>query len=146
MWCRLTLSEISRSCSLNGIEDKETWARFHFAADLEGSHARKLNELASIIAGDAEPTDILIFLDGDAFPVRLLTPWVQEMLQKYPLIAIRRDENLGDCQPHPSFCATTVGFWKDIGGDWQPGGTWINTAGRAVVDTGGNLLVALRDA
>jgi hypothetical protein len=132
--------------SLNGIDDAETWARFHFAADLEGTHASKLNQLASIIAKEAAPTDVLIFLDGDAFPIGPLTPWVEDTVRAYPLAAIRRDENLGDCQPHPSFCATTVGFWRDIEGDWQPGGTWVNSAGREVADTGGNLLIKLRDA
>ena len=132
--------------SLNGINDRSTWDRFHFAADLQGNHAAKLNELASIIAQDASPSDILIFLDGDAFPVRSLSPWVEDILATFPLVAIRRDENLGDCQPHPSFCATTVGFWKEIEGDWLPGGAWVNTAGREVVDTGGNLLVKLRDS
>jgi hypothetical protein len=132
--------------SLNGIEDPATWARFHFAADLEGSHASKLNQLADIIAKEAAPSDVLIFLDGDAFPVGPLTPWVEDTMRAYPLAAVRRDENLGDCQPHPSFCATTVGFWQEIEGDWQPGGTWINSASREVADTGGNLLIKLRDA
>ena len=131
--------------SLNGIEDAARWSRFHYAADLEGSHASKLNQLAAIISQDASPADVLIFLDGDAFPVRPLTPWVTDVLAVHPLTAVRRDENLGDPQPHPSFCATTVGFWKEIDGDWLPGGTWINAAGREVADTGGNLLAKLRD-
>jgi hypothetical protein len=131
--------------ALNGIDDADAWGRFHYAADLDGTHASKLNQLAAIIAKDASPSDILIFLDGDAFPVRPIAPWVHDILQSVPLAAIRRDENLGDCQPHPSFCVTTVGFWQDIEGDWEPGGTWVNTAGREVVDTGGNLLVTLRD-
>ena len=155
-WIDAQLHYVARACgdtpyrvfaSLNGIDDEQIWARFHFAADLDGNHGSKLNQLASIIAEDASPTDILIFLDGDAFPIRSLTPWVEESLEKYPLIAVRRDENLGDSQPHPLFCATTVGFWQRIEGDWRPGGgTWINTAGREVADTGGNLLVKLRDS
>jgi hypothetical protein len=131
--------------SLNGIDDAGLLSRFHFAADLEGTHASKLNDLAALIAEDSSPSDILIFLDGDAFPIGPVTPWVEDIMRTVPLTAIRRDENLGDCQPHPSFCATTVGFWKEIEGDWRPGGTWINQAGREVVDTGGNLLVALRE-
>jgi hypothetical protein len=132
--------------SLNGIDEgwvSENRDRFHFTADLEGTHASKLNQLASIIAEDSSASDILIFLDGDAFPVRPLVPWLGDVLTTHALTAVRRDENLGDPQPHPSFCATTVGFWKDIGGDWLPGGTWINAAGREVADTGGNLLAAL---
>jgi hypothetical protein len=132
--------------SLNGIDDPAAGGRFHFAADLEGSHASKLNQLARIITEDAAPTDVLIFLDGDAFPVRPLVPWLDEVLADHPLAAVRRDENLGDPQPHPSFCATTVGFWKEIEGDWLPGATWINTAGREVADTGGNLLLTLTES
>lgn len=131
--------------SLNGIDEPDQAKRFHYAADLEGSHASKLNQLADTIAQSSDPEDILIFLDGDAFPVRPLAGWVRDTLADVKLMAIRRDENLGDVQPHPSFCATTVGFWRDIEGDWLPGGTWINTAGREVADTGGNLLYKLRE-
>jgi hypothetical protein len=130
--------------SLNGIDDPATAGRFHYAADLEGSHAAKLNQLAGVIAEDAGGDDVLIFLDGDAFPVRPLVPWIDDVLAGHPLAAVRRDENLGDPHPHPSFCATTVGFWTDFGGDWLPGASWINEAGREVADTGGNLLAKLR--
>jgi hypothetical protein len=131
--------------SLNGIDDPEMWARFHYAADLEGTHPSKLNQLADIIAKDASPSDVLIFLDGDAFPIRPLSPWIEDTVQAFSLTAIRRDENLGDPQPHPCFCATTTGFWSDIGGDWHSDVTWINSVGKEVSDTGGNLLHALRD-
>ncbi len=79
-------------------------------------------------------------LDGDAFPIADLTPRLADMLARVPLVAIRRDENLGDRQPHPSFCATAVGFWKQIEGDWSPGYKWRTTAGYRVSDVGGNLL------
>ncbi len=131
--------------SLNELDDPTASERFHFAADLEGGHAAKLNQLADIIADTSTPSDILIFLDGDAFPIRPLTPWVSDTLRRVELAAVRRDENLGDCQPHPSFCVTTVGFWQDVQGDWRAGGTWINEAGREVADIGGNLLYNLRD-
>jgi hypothetical protein len=130
--------------ALNGIDDPEVWRRFHFAADLSGSHGEKLNELAGIVAEQSDPTDILVFLDGDAFPVADLTPWIVDTLAEIPLVAVRRDENLGDRQPHPSFCATTVGFWHEIGGDWR-GEPWTNAMGREVVDAGGKLLHALED-
>jgi hypothetical protein len=151
-WIDAQLHYVARSldvpyrvfAALNGIDDHTVWERFHFAADLEGGHASKLNQLADVIAQSSDPDDILIFLDGDAFPVRPLSPWLEDTVRQFRLAAIRRDENLGDCQPHPSFCATTVGFWKDIEGDWMAGGTWVNTAGREVADVGGNLLYALR--
>jgi len=130
--------------SLNGIDDSALRGRFHFARDIEGKHAVKLNALADVVSEHSESSDILIFLDGDAFPIRPLVPWIEQTLRSFPLVAIRRDENLGDPQPHPSFCATTVGFWNDIGGDWR-GGEWVNEAGMTVHDTGGKLLHNLRE-
>jgi hypothetical protein len=151
-WVDVQLGNIARNvdapvrvfASLNGIADDEVTGRFHFAADLPGSHPEKLNMLADLVASESAPSDILIFLDGDAFPVRPLVPWLEESLHSSPLVAIRRDENLGDPQPHPSFCATTVGFWRQIEGDWRPGEVWINSAGREVADTGGRLLAQMR--
>ncbi len=55
------------------------------------------------------------------------------------MIAVRRAE-MGDPQPHPCFCLTTVGFWREIGGDWHSGHKWQNEAGNKVSDVGGNLL------
>ena len=112
-------------------------AAFDTALELEGSHPEKLNELARRIAAVAEPTDLLLFVDGDAFPI---APIDASLLGGLPLAAVRRDENLGDPQPHPCFCLTTVGYWTTIGGDWRRGHTWVNAAGETVSDTGGNLL------
>lgn len=104
------------------------------------SHAVKLNILADVIAFSASDVhDTLIFLDGDAFPVRLLDDFLSGCLMSHPIAAIRRDENLVDKQPHPSFCVTTVGFWKSIQGDWKEGATWVTPSG-FVTDVGGNLL------
>jgi hypothetical protein len=61
------------------------------------------------------------------------------------LAAVRRDENLGDPQPHPCFSFTTCGFWREIQGDWSKGGTWTNSLGNIVTDPGGNLLHILAD-
>lgn len=112
-------------------------AGFDTALELEGSHPEKLNELARRIATRAEPSDLLLFVDGDAFPI---APVDASLLGGLPLAAVRRDENLGDPQPHPCFCLTTVGYWTEIGGDWRRGHTWVNAAGESVSDTGGNLL------
>ena len=109
------------------------------------SHTEKLNALAGAIAGEAAPDDVLLFLDGDAFPVAPLDAFLEQALARVPLVAVRRDENLDDEQPHPCFCATTVGFWTELGGDWNPGYTWKNASGRDVTDAGGNLLGLLRD-
>lgn len=109
-------------------------------------HATKLNRMAEYIARDpsSRSTDILIFIDGDAFPIAPLAFSIGEHLQRAPLVAVRRDENDGDKQPHPSFCATTLGFWKELPGDWSSGPTWINQAGNPVTDVGARLLERLQ--
>jgi hypothetical protein len=128
--------------SLNGI-DPSFASSFFYAADLEGGHADKLNALAVTVAEQADPDDLLMFLDGDAFPI---APIDRTVLGDTPLAAVRRDENLGDRQPHPSFCLTTVGFWSEIGGDWRRGYEWTSATGDPVTDVGGNLLGILTDA
>jgi hypothetical protein len=128
--------------SLNGIEsDGDERARFAYAADLPGTHPEKLNALADVVSAQARPDDHLVFLDGDAFPIAPITPAI---LQGTPLAAVRRDENLGDPQPHPCFAVTTVGFWNSIEGDWRPGYPWTNQLGYKTTDVGANLLKILR--
>jgi hypothetical protein len=87
----------------------------------------------------------LLFVDGDAFPIRPISEWMATSLDAYPLAAVRRDENNGDVEPHPSFSFTTCGFWKEIAGDWREGGTWVNSLGRTTTCPGGNLLYILAD-
>jgi hypothetical protein len=131
--------------SLNGIDDPGMRDRFYFSADLEGSHAQKLNELADIVIAQSDPSDVLMFLDGDAFPIAPLGAWIPDVLRSYRLVAVRRDENLGDPQPHPCFCITTAALWQEVGGDWSRGGTWVNSVGKVCADVGGTLLHQLRD-
>lgn len=107
-----------------------------------GSHEGKLNLLAAEVAAEADPDDILMFLDGDAFPVADPMPAVHKALETTSLLAVRRDEQ-GDKQPHPCFCAVTVAEWLRLGGDWSPGYAWVDSSGNATTDVGGNLLAAL---
>jgi hypothetical protein len=114
-----------------------------YCEDLAGTHAEKLNALAAQASGAAREDDILMFIDGDAFPVRPLRPWIESLLAAAPLAAVMRAENLGDPQPHPCFCVTTVGFWRKLEGDWRAGPTWTNSVGREVTDVGARLMEAL---
>ena len=107
-----------------------------------GPHPQKLNELAGAISEVADPEDLIVFLDGDAFPVRNLDTWFTMLLADAPLAAVRRDENAGDIQPHPCFCVTTVGFWNEIEGDWR-NGSWLTAEGTTANDVGGTLLAIL---
>ena len=120
----------------------EDHSRKFFYASTEGikEHAVKLNLLADMASLNADSDDdILLFIDGDAFPVNEISGFLKKGLSEYPLLAIQRLENNGDMQPHPCFCATTVGFWKEIAGDWKEGYKWANSDGDYVTDVGGNL-------
>lgn len=111
----------------------------------EVSHSIKLNRLAQIAESKASgPDDLLVFCDSDCFPI---APWEETIrghLSRSPLVAVRRDENVGDRQPHPCFAVTTLRTWKMIDGDWSMG-KWTTKGGRVRNDVGGKLLGDLRD-
>jgi hypothetical protein len=132
--------------SLEGIPDPMDRARFDVVEDGEGMHADKLNSLAALVTDTADADDLLVFIDGDAFPIRPIAGWLRELLRDHPLVAVRRDENRGERQPHPSFCATTVDLWTKVGGDWREGGTWTSPGGTQVTDVGGTLYNQLQTA
>ncbi len=115
-------------------------SHFDRVFEQRGRHSDKLNHLAIEIAHEAAPEDLIMFLDGDAFPVADPLPLISEALARAPLVAVRRAENAGDQQPHPCFCVTTVATWRALPGDWSAGYTWIDPRGRAVSDVGANLL------
>lgn len=108
-------------------------------------HWQKLDDLAARICAQADPDDVLLFLDGDAFPVADLGAGLDRMLSAHPLAAIRRPENCGDTFPHPSFCATTPRFWQETGATWVAGYRVQDCRGELVTDTGANLLKLLED-
>jgi hypothetical protein len=132
---------------LNGFDAHPHAGRFYYTATEDVAlHAAKLNMLADIASTRSQSADDwLVFIDSDCFPIADWVAYVADGLEKYPLVAVRRDENLGDPQPHPCFCATTVGFWREIGGDWNAGFRWTNTIGKSVTDVGGNLLKLLNE-
>jgi hypothetical protein len=131
---------------VSGIDLRKYQNVFYYSSDSQvKDHATKLNDLAQIACDAAEdPQDLLVFLDSDAFPIAPWEDFVREKLKSNALVAVRRDENLGDPQPHPCFCVTTVKLWKEIGGDWRAGYRWRNSEGRDITDVGGNLLLKLR--
>jgi hypothetical protein len=108
--------------------------------DQRGSHAGKLNHLAWEIGLEASDEDLLMFLDGDAFPFADPMPLIDDGLARASLIAVRRAENVEEPQPHPCFCVTTVGTWRRLPGDWTAGPTWPSSRGKHTTDVGGNLL------
>src|ERR1035441_8024151 len=131
---------------LNNIPDAPVNSFHYTCLEPVAPHAVKLNILADIILASTDrPEDKLIFLDGDAFPVAEIQPLLDQNLPACKLIAVKRLDNNGDLQPHPCFCATTVGFWRQIRGDWNEGYQWQNRDGKPVTDVGGNLLKQLAD-
>jgi len=133
--------DIRTYACLNGVgqehEIKFDWVNTDDIVD----HGTKLNLMANAIMNEASNEDWVVFIDGDAFPVADVVAFAENKINTYPLIAVQRFENLGDIQPHPCFCLTTVGFWKKIKGDWRKGDyKWINSEGRHVNDVGGTLL------
>ena len=127
--------------SLEGID--RSYARFYDRVLAQtGPHEGKLNHLAAEIVHVADDADLIMFCDGDAFPIAEIMGPVAEGLSKAPLMAIRRAENAGDVQPHPSFCVTSVATWKAIRGDWSRGFLWDTRVG-PISDVGANLLRAL---
>ena len=148
-WIDVQLSYLRR----NMTEPYLVWANLQKVAEghesqfdrvipAKGDHAGKLNLLAGEIVNEARPTDVVIFLDGDAFPIADPMPTVRRGLDSTSLVAVRRDEN-DDCQPHPCFCAVEVSEWGKLHGDWSRGFGWVRGDGRVKADIGGNLLRAL---
>src|SRR5271166_4666302 len=128
--------------SLEGI-DPAYGVHFDRVVEQLGPHAGKLNHLAMEISQEAADEDLLMFLDGDAFPIVDPMPVIEQSLARAPLLAVRRAENLDEPQPHPSFCVTTVGTWRSLPGDWSLGPTRPAVEGDLVSDVGANLLRAL---
>jgi hypothetical protein len=114
----------------------------HFDRIVEqrGSHAGKLNHIASEISQVAADDDLIMFLDGDAFPIADPMPLIEDGFGRGALIAVRRAENVNEPQPHPCFCVTTLGTWRALPGDWTAGPTWPGARGRPTTDVGANLL------
>ena len=123
--------------------DPSFGVHFDRVFEQRGRHPGKLNHLALEISHEAADDDLLMFLDGDAFPIADPMPLIEDGLSRAPLVAVRRAENMGDPQPHPCFCVTAVGTWRSLPGDWSGGYTWVNEGGERVTDVGANLLRAL---
>ncbi|HEX3510328.1 MAG TPA: hypothetical protein VHT27_04425 [Solirubrobacteraceae bacterium] len=125
--------------SLEGI-DPSYGCHFDHVVEQLGPHAGKLNHLAMEISTEASDEDLLMFLDGDAFPIADPMPVLDAALARAPLVAVRRAENLDEPQPHPCFCVTTVGTWRTLPGDWSAGPAWRGPRGQLRTDVGGALM------
>lgn len=134
---------------LNGVPNYEEHKNKFFYTSTEDikSHPIKLNLLADIASFAAtSDDDYLMFLDGDAFPIKSLDEFEKKVFSKHQLAAIQRLENNGDTQPHPCFCMTTIKHWREINGDWKAGNVrWLDQFGKEVWDVGGKMLQIMQD-
>ncbi len=128
--------------SIEGI-DPSYAGSFTRVLEQRGEHAGKLNHLAREITYVAADDDLIMFLDGDAFPIADPMPVITGALERAPLLAVRRAENIDEPQPHPCFCVTTVATWRSLPGDWSLGPVWPAVGGKIASDVGANLLRTL---
>jgi len=143
VYCGVTDIDAKRQEGLEEVLDSglPTLANHTFfkLENVINNHGTKLDELSKIVIeqGDWSPDDLLIFIDPDAFPIE--NTWLHFLMEALrgksllkdfpggcPLIAISREENpeplLKDelkPYPHPCFCATTVGYWKEKKLSWK---------------------------
>jgi hypothetical protein len=131
--------------SLEGIDPAAGTRLGYRVVSQTGHHGVKLNGLAERIVAEADGDDLVMFLDGDAFPIADPAPLISAGLAAAPLMAVRRSENCDDPQPHPCFCVTDVETWRRLPGDWRIGGGWPGPGGRTAMDVGGILLDRLEE-
>jgi len=118
------------------VEDERIDRVYKDAAEL---HSDQVNKLAIEVLDVADSEDYVLFIDSDAFPIREINE-LEKILNGNDLAAIQRIENNGDPQPHPCFCLTRAGFWKNIQGDWGKGAKrWVGNDGIKRTDIGGLL-------
>lgn len=117
-------------------------------------HSDRLRVLYEwILADGCSPNDLIVFIDSDSLPIsKDFANALRRQLRKSTLVAVRRDENLGDLQPHPCLCAATIAQWRELSelaeGEnlWARGATGASTLfGNADGDPGGFLLGLLTE-
>ncbi len=125
--------------SLEGISE-DHHCKFEHVIPSLGGHAGKLNLLSREVCASAADDDLIVFLDGDAMPIRPILSPIEAWLTDHDIAAVQRLENAGDLQPHPCFAVTRVAVWREQLGDWSSGYSWRNDSGEQLTDVGGNLL------
>jgi hypothetical protein len=121
--------------SLEGISEEYN-RFFDVVVPSKGAHAGKLNLLGRVIADTADSDDLIMFVDGDSFPVADPMAPIEQLLADSSLAAVCRLENDGDLQPHPCFCVVPVRTWLELRGDWSSGHLYAPDR----TDVGANLL------
>jgi hypothetical protein len=129
-----TTKEYKIYCGMSGIttvDAQQHNIEFHNIinlTDVKNQHWFRMNYLFNALQQheSLQPDDLVIFIDGDAFPIDSWEQKISSYLQAYPIAAIQRRENpeplLREEQkryPHPCFFATTVKFWVENKLEWR---------------------------
>lgn len=94
-------------------------SRYFYHADSgQTNHLVKLDMLADLVCEASPDDEVMLFMDGDAWPVSPAADFIAESLGRFPVGAVVRLEN-GERYPHPCFTFTTVGYWKEAGLSWS---------------------------
>lgn len=106
---------------INEIDAEKDKKMYYFCEESgEWNHRIKLNNLANLIAKESSDDDVILFLDGDAWPIAPIGELIKNTLSEYPVGAVLRTEN-GERHAHPSFMFTKLSFWKDNNLNWKGG-------------------------
>jgi hypothetical protein len=93
-------------------------------------HAAKLNQLAEIICRNANADDIIMLLDGDAFPFDFIDYDFLTIVDQYIFGAIQQEECFEEPIPHPSFFISRIDSYNTHKFDWSSGPQWDTPLGR----------------
>lgn len=102
----------------NAQKNKEMYHFFGESSKI--NHLEKLDMLAEMIFREAKDEDVILFMDGDAWPIAPMGETISECLSTYALGAVVRKEN-NEKHAHPSFCFAKVELWKKLEIKWQGG-------------------------
>lgn len=103
------------------IDHKKDSEMYYFCEDGgEPDHRKKLDRLAKKILNEAKEDDVILFLDGDSWPVAPIDNLIRDTLEQFPMGAVIRIEN-GERHTHPCFTFTKVKFWSENNLSWKEG-------------------------
>lgn len=133
-WKSLFFQDIQYENLSANLEDFRIWAfldkvpesdsnrsdnRYFYCGESgQTNHLVKLDMLADLICESSSLDDVVLFLDGDAWPIKPVGEFIKESLKKFPVGGVVRLEN-GERYPHPCFTFTTVGYWRSAGLSWS---------------------------
>lgn len=102
----------------------------HIESTSVKDHATKLNLLSEIICSKAKADDIIMLLDGDAFPCDFIEYDFLKIVDDNIFGAIQQVECFDEPIPHPSFFIARVDSYLKHKFDWTPGPHWDTEQGK----------------